>query len=194
MAKHLPVASLPSKPLPLSCLLRKIRSKFLRSACRFLDILSIYLPSLLVYHGSMPRSCLRETHLLVSWTLKVSLLQAFAHAQSPTQSPISGLCTWRTSVNLSKFSSDIGHLHQESPSLLSLGSSRPVAKLSPTEEGADTARFSKVRIRSHFFILISRFRTKFEPHTGHGCHGYCKGILNVDDYIISWNDSFGKKF
>ena len=30
-------------------------------------------------------------------------------------------------------------------------------------------------------------------HTCHGFHGYCKGILNVDDYITSWDDSFGEK-
>lgn len=51
----------------------------------------------------------------------------------------------------------------------------------------------EVHTRSHFFILISRFRIKFVPHTCYCFHGYCKGILNVDDSIISWNDSFGEK-
>lgn len=62
----------------------------------------------------------------------------------------------------------------------------------PQRREQNHARPSKVHTRSHFFVF-SKFRTKFKLHTCHGCRGYCKGILNTDDYIISWNDSFGKK-
>lgn len=67
---------------------------------------------------------------------------------------------------------------------------RPAAKLDH-HQGREQHNSSSgmVHTKSGSFILISRFRTKFEAHTCCGCHGRCKGILNADGYIIHWDDS-----
>lgn len=77
--------------------------------------------------STSPHLDLRNTHLLVSWTQQaIPLLQSFVHALYPTDSSAPALFgAWKTQVNLAKFSSDIGHLHQESPSLPGLSSSWP---------------------------------------------------------------------
>lgn len=145
--------------------------------------------------STSPHLDLRNTHLLVSWTQQaIPRLQSFVHALYPTNSSAPALFgAWKTPANLAKFSSDIGHLHQESPSLPGLSSSRPSPSQAPQRRGQNRARPSKVHTRGHFFTVLSRFRTKFELHTCHGCHGDCKGILNADGYTIRWNDCFGRK-
>lgn len=88
---------------------------------------------------------------------------------------------------------DIAQYPQESISFLVLGFGSQLPSWTPPGERTVQCQLWKVHTKSCFFILISRFRTKLEAHTCCGCHGRCKGILNVDSYIIQQGDSAWEK-
>lgn len=91
----------------------------------------------------------RNAHLLVSWAQQ-AISPPFLHMLCLPPRVPSLSFAWKTLVNLAKFSSAIGPLCQESPSLSALGSSWPSAKATPQRREQDRARPSKVHTRSHF--------------------------------------------